>query len=337
MARPPKMGLDYFPLDVNFLNDLKTKKLVRSFGASAVAVALDVLTNIYKDNGYYAECDDDFIFLIADDLKLEEEYTKNVIKKMVEVDFFNKNLYENHKILTSIGIQKRYILASGRRVRSKINSVYDLINTQNEEFMLTETEFMYTETPENDSLCIQKYTKEKKIKENKRNKIKEEVQEEKNEAENLSDEPATTTAQKKISEIFVFYENHFGMTSDYIRQSIIKWCNDLNPELVKRALEIAVEENVLKFRYANAILVDWANKGIDTLEKALAENNRRKQPKQYNKARGFVENVPDWANRPQQPKQEKPIDESIRNDLAEKIARLKTSKGAENEQNRIYN
>ena len=123
------------------------------------------------------------------------------------------------------------------------------------------------------------------------------------------------------------------MTSDYIRQSIIKWCNDLNPALVKRALEIAVEENVLKFRYANAILVDWANKGIDTLEKALAENNRRQQPKQYNKPRGFVENVPDWANRPQQPKQGKPIDEDAINDLAEKIARLKTSKGAENEQN----
>ena len=328
MARPPKMGLDYFPLDVNFLNDLKTKKLVRSFGASAVAVALDVLTNIYKDNGYYAECDEDFIFLIADDLKLDEEYAKNVIEKMVDVDFFNKNLYENHKILTSIGIQKRYILASGRRVRSKINSVYDLINTQNEEFMLTETEFLHTETPETDSFCIQKYTKEKK-----RNKIKEDVTEEKNEIKNLADEPTATTAQKNISEVFVFYENHFGMTSDYIRQSIIKWCNDLNPALVKRALEIAVEENVLKFRYANAILVDWANKGIDTLEKALAENNRRQQPKQYNKPRGFVENVPDWANRPQQPKQGKPIDEDAINDLAEKIARLKTSKGAENEQN----
>ena len=127
------------------------------------------------------------------------------------------------------------------------------------------------------------------------------------------------------------------MLSDYIRQSILKWCNDLNPALVKRALEIAVEENVLKFRYANAILVDWANKGIDTLDKALAENNRRQQPKQYNKTRGFVENVPDWASRPQQPKQEKTIDEGARNDLAEKIARLKTSKGAENEQNRIYN
>ena len=333
MARPPKIGLDYFPLDVNFLNDLKTKKLVRSYGASAVAVAIDVLTNIYKDNGYYAECDEDFIFLIADDLKLDEEYAKNVIEKMVEVDFFNKNLYENHKILTSIGIQKRYILASGRRVRSKINSVYDLINTQNEEFMLTETVFLHTETPENDSFRIQKYTKEKKRKEKKRNKIKEDVTEEKNEIKNLADEPTATTAQKNISEVFVFYENHFGMTSDYIRQSIIKWCNDLSPALVKRALEIAVEENVLKFRYANAILVDWANKGIDTLEKALAENNRRQQPKQYSNPRGFVESVPDWANRPQQPKQEKPIDEGAINDLAEKIARLKTSKGAENEKN----
>lgn len=170
MARPPKMGLDYFPLDVNFLNDLKTKKLVRSFGATAVAVSLDVLTNIYKDNGYYAECDEDFIFLIADDLKLDEEYTKNVIEKMVEVDFFNKNLYENHKILTSIGIQKRYILASGRRVRSKINSVYDLINTQNEEFMLTETEFLHTETPKK---IVSAYrSTQKKRKEKKRKEIK---------------------------------------------------------------------------------------------------------------------------------------------------------------------
>lgn len=118
-----------------------------------------------------------------------------------------------------------------------------------------------------------------------------------NEAENLADEPAATTEQKQISDVLNFYENHFGMTSDYIRQSIIKWCNDLNPSLVKRALEIAVEDNVLKFRYANAILLDWANKGIDTLEKALAEGNARQKSKQnnYNKPSGYVEIVPDWA------------------------------------------
>ena len=118
-----------------------------------------------------------------------------------------------------------------------------------------------------------------------------------NEAENLADEPATTTEQKQISDVLNFYENHFGMTSDYIRQSILKWCNDLNPALVKRALEISVEDNVLKFRYANAILVDWAHKGIDTLEKALAEGNARQKSKQnnYNKPSGYVEIVPDWV------------------------------------------
>ena len=118
-----------------------------------------------------------------------------------------------------------------------------------------------------------------------------------NEAENLADEPATTTEQKQISDVLNFYENHFGMMSDYIRQSILKWCNDLNPELVKRALEISVEDNVLKFRYANAIMVDWDKKGIDTLEKALAEGNARQKSKQnnYNKPSGYVEIVPDWV------------------------------------------
>ena len=118
-----------------------------------------------------------------------------------------------------------------------------------------------------------------------------------NETKNLADEPATTTEQKQISDVLNFYENHFGMTSDYIRQSILKWCNDLNPELVKRALEISVEDNVLKFRYANAIMVDWDKKGIDTLEKALAEAHARQKSKQnnYNKPSGYVEIVPDWA------------------------------------------
>lgn len=296
MARPPKMGLDYFPLDVNFLNDLKTKKVVRNYGASAVAVALNLFINIYRDNGYYAQCDDDFIFIISDELKLEEEFVKNVIQKMVDVEFFDKNLYENHKILSSIGIQNRYILASGRRVRSKIIPVYDLINPQKEEFMSTETEFMSTETPENEGLCQQKYTKEKKRKEKKEKEIKvKEIVKEKSETENLADEPTATAEAQKISDVFAFYENHFGMTSSFIQQSLMMWCNDLNPELVKRALEISVEENVLKFRYTQAILQSWANKGIDTLEKAQAESNRH-QAQKGNRG-GYVENVKIYDNK----------------------------------------
>ena len=51
MARPRKDGLDYFPLDVNFLSDLKIKKIIRAYGAQAVAVVMSVLTTIYRDNG----------------------------------------------------------------------------------------------------------------------------------------------------------------------------------------------------------------------------------------------------------------------------------------------
>ena len=295
MARPPKMGLDYFPLDVNFLNDLKTKKVVRSYGASAVAVALNVFINIYRDNGYYVQCDDDFIFIISDELKLEEGFVKNVIQKMVDVEFFDKNLYENHKILSSIGIQNRYILASGRRVRSKINPVYDLITPTETEFMSTETEFMSTETPKNEDLCQQEYAKEKKRKEKKEIKVKETVVSKTDETENLADEPEATTEVQKISDVFNFYENHFGMASDFIRQSLMMWCNDLNPELVKRALEISVEENVLKFRYAQGIMQSWANKGIDTLEKAQAESNRY-QAQKGNRG-GYVENVKIYDNK----------------------------------------
>ena len=89
MARPRKDGLDYYPMDVNFLGDIKVKKVIRSHGIQAVAVILHLLGTVYRDNGYYATYDDDLLFIIADELNLEEKYVKSVVEKLLEVDFFH--------------------------------------------------------------------------------------------------------------------------------------------------------------------------------------------------------------------------------------------------------
>lgn len=47
MARPRKDGLDYYPMDVNFLGDIKVKKVIRSHGIQAVAVILHLLGTVY--------------------------------------------------------------------------------------------------------------------------------------------------------------------------------------------------------------------------------------------------------------------------------------------------
>lgn len=128
MARPTAKGVEYFPLNVNFINDLKVRKLLLSCGAEAIAVLIYLLSTIYKDEGYYVEIHEDEIDLIALDVNVTPEFVLKVINKACEVRFFDVNLYNNFNILTSKGIQERYLKITERRKNSVVITQFDLIN-----------------------------------------------------------------------------------------------------------------------------------------------------------------------------------------------------------------
>lgn len=262
-------------------------------GAEGYGIFFMLIERLREEEGYKSTIDYD---TLAFDLRVEPEKVKQVVENY---DLFK--FTEDGKYFYSDSFNERMemmdVRAQQRKSKAK-KAAEARWNKQSED--TSNAQALPKQCSSNAQALLNHANKIKlnKIKLNKtklnKNKV---VVAETNEAENLADEPATTTEQKQISDVLNFYENHFGTTSDYIRQSILKWCNDLNPELVKRALEISVEDNVLKFRYANAIMVDWDKKGIDTLEKALAEGNARQKPKQnnYNKPSGYVEIVPNWA------------------------------------------
>ena len=131
MARPTAKGVEYFPLNVNFINDLKVRKLLLSCGAEAIAVLIYLLSTIYKDEGYYVEIHEDEIDLIALDVNVTPEFVLEVINKACEVRFFDVNLYENFNILTSKGIQERYLKITERRKNSVVITQFNLINVYN--------------------------------------------------------------------------------------------------------------------------------------------------------------------------------------------------------------
>lgn len=72
MARPYKQGLDYFPLDVNFLQDIKTRKIMRACGAQSIPILISLLSSIYREAGYYVQWDSDMPFLVADEVGASE-------------------------------------------------------------------------------------------------------------------------------------------------------------------------------------------------------------------------------------------------------------------------
>ena len=131
MARPTAKGVEYFPLNVNFISDLKVRKLLLSCGAQSIAVLIYLLSTIYKDEGYFVEIHEDEIDLIALDVNVTPEYVLEVINKACEVRLFDVNLYNNFNILTSKGIQERYLKITERRKNSVVITQFNLINVYN--------------------------------------------------------------------------------------------------------------------------------------------------------------------------------------------------------------
>ena len=116
MPRPQKKGLDYFPLDVDFLSDRKIKILKSRYGADGITLYIYLLCEIYR-NGYYLKVDDDFYFLIADDLGMDRNKVQQVLRFLLERSLFDSTLFQSDTVLTSAGIQRRFQLAVKERAR----------------------------------------------------------------------------------------------------------------------------------------------------------------------------------------------------------------------------
>ena len=157
MARPTKQGLDYFPLDSQFLSDVKVRKIMRAQGTNAISVLISLLCNIYRDEGYYIRRDDEVSFLIADEVGVKEEYVNEIIDKSIQVGFFDEYQYKKNKILTSNGIQKRFLEATERRKDVVFNEHFR-VNVNNNEINVNNNEV-------NDSKSTQSKVKESKVKE----------------------------------------------------------------------------------------------------------------------------------------------------------------------------
>jgi hypothetical protein len=131
MARPVKEGLDYFPIDTNFLRDRKIRKIKRACGAATVEVLMHLFCDIYGNHGYYVEWDDDYLFDVADSIGTKDGTVQEIVNKALQVDLFSKELFDQYQILTSKAIQNQYILSTDKRKQVKLDKKYLLTENVN--------------------------------------------------------------------------------------------------------------------------------------------------------------------------------------------------------------
>ena len=115
MARPIKTGLNYFPLDVDFFDDPKICAVTVEHGIKGQAAAIMLLCAIYR-NGYYIEWTQENSVAILKELPgVNIRKMQKIVKLLVEWEFFDRNLFEQHQVLTSSDIQQQYMTAARRR------------------------------------------------------------------------------------------------------------------------------------------------------------------------------------------------------------------------------
>lgn len=161
MGRNKKIGLDYFPFDIDFFQDLRIRKLIKYQGGKAVTVYALLLCNIYKQ-GYYMRWDEELPFFVSEQTGFEEAYIREVIKCCLVIGLFSKELYDSEKILTSKGIQERYQKICDLCRRNNEIYEYNIISSE-------DISFSSEEKPVSSAKSTQSKVKKSRVKKSKEN------------------------------------------------------------------------------------------------------------------------------------------------------------------------
>ena len=125
MARPKKVGLDYFPLDVNFDQDDKVIIIIGKYGMEGLGVLIKLMMELYR-NGYHHKWTEREQIVFSSRINVDINLVNEIVNDCIKWGFFNKNMYDQHQILTSKGFQERYVMATNRRLGCEIAEEYKL-------------------------------------------------------------------------------------------------------------------------------------------------------------------------------------------------------------------
>jgi hypothetical protein len=127
LARPKREGLDYFPLDVNAGLDDEIELVEAEYGLEGFAIFIKLLQKIYKSN-YYIMWTEKEKLQFSKRVNVDINRVNVIIMSCLKWGLFNKSLYDTYRILTSKGIQKRFLLAIDRRTSYEFYKEYLLLS-----------------------------------------------------------------------------------------------------------------------------------------------------------------------------------------------------------------
>lgn len=126
MARPTKKGLDYFPIDIDMDQDDKLC-VIEAKHQDGFKIIIKLLMEIYRE-GYFKAWSEQAALAFSGRKGIPAEDVTAVVQTALEIGFFSPEMYERHGILTSAGIQRRYIGGAQGRERINLCTRYALVS-----------------------------------------------------------------------------------------------------------------------------------------------------------------------------------------------------------------
>lgn len=237
MARPTKSGLDYFPLDVDIFEDEKIEAIAGEFGIKGELAVIKLLCAVYK-KGYFVVWNDLTRATLLKRLPgVSKELLEQIVIRLVTWGFFDEDLFNSAKVLTSENIQARYLEATKRRKPTK--PLKYLINANN------------NSQAEGVNVNINPQSKGNKTKVN-----------------NINASVSSNTKDSEESAVRYWLNQVNPAEAPFIVQSLGHWVNDFGDDaIVIAAIDEMLKNNARSYKYLEKILKSWESQGLDSLEK----------------------------------------------------------------------
>lgn len=133
MAGRPKQGIDYAGWSVDiFDGDKKIDKLLDAKGWKGFGIYFFLCQRAYKTNGYYYEWGYDDCATTARKMSggINSGTVKETVDYCLQVDLFDKRLFDEWGVLTSRGIQRRFWAVLSERRSKTVYQEYWLLKSE---------------------------------------------------------------------------------------------------------------------------------------------------------------------------------------------------------------
>lgn len=266
MARPQKNGLDYFPLDVDIDQDDKIALIEAQHGLIGFAIVIKLLMKIYK-NSYFYEWTEKEQLLFSKRINVDINSINVVINDCIKWGLFDRKLLESEKILTSKGVQARYLEAVGRRTKVEIKKEYLLLD---EDIVNAYKNLVIVDINSNNEDVSDNINPQSKVKESKEKKSKGE--ERKEDKKDIC---------RQLSSIWT--SNGYGTLNKTLLDKLLADVEIYSIEWVIKAMEIGNQRSKRTYSYLKGILENWKTEGYKEGENGSTRQDTKPSQSKWDK------------------------------------------------------